>query len=431
MNSLFFHRTLTLGSFCLVLCCGCTQFKGSAPVPTSYGLLHRNVEMSELPQVRQVNHEQSVPDPAGEREEEREESSGQYLERQLDWLRGRGENHQASIRLLAEAEQIYNQATQARATDTTIRSMEATRSRYLQAAEIYNLAAHRWPDSALQEDAMFMAAESYFFGQRYPEADERYERVIKAYPKTRYLDQIQRRRFAIARYWLQVNQLDHQQFYEFNVSDESLPWRDQFNYALRILDQIRLDDPTGDIADDATLMAADACLEIGRFQQADSLFTDLIKTFPSSEHQYRAHWSGMLAKSRLYRGPHYGEEVLLEAEKLLAQLRRQFPQQTFQRQEQFARMQAEIHYKKAEREWVNGQFFDQRAAYGAARIYYQTLVSEYPDTPFAKPAQERLVATREKPAKPRQRFQWLADLFDDKDNVQELLKKPSAAEIQE
>ncbi len=406
-------------------CCGCTPFQKDAQSMTGFGLQHRNVESTKLPAVGQVNHEQAVVDVA--QREKRDESSGQFLERQLDWLRGREENLEAAVRLLAEAEQVYNRATNARATGNGVNATEEIEGVYLEAAEIYDLAAQRWPDSALEEDAMFMAAESYFFGKRYPEADERYERVVKNFPKSRYLDRVQRRRFSIAHYWIQVDEQDPQRFYEFNLTDETLPWRDRFNYAMRILDQIRLDDPTGDIADDATVMAADACLAIGRYQQAENLYSDLIKTFPSSEHQFHAHWLAIQTKLRLYRGPEYGDTTLVEAEKLLIQLRRQFPQKIQQRTQDVVRLQAEIHYKKAERQWSVGEFFHERASYGAARIYYRTLVEEYSDTPFAANARQRLVSTEGKPARPRQRLQWLADMFDEKDDVGKLLQDVPAS----
>ena len=409
----------------MLACSGCTRFQKDAPSVTGFGLLHRNVESTKLPTVGQVNHEQVVTESVSE--EKRDESSGQFLERQINWLRGRGENEQAAVRLLAEAEQIYNRATNARATGNGVNATEEIEELYLKAAEIYDLAALRWPDSALEEDAMFMAAESYFFGKLYPEADERYERVVTNFPKSRYLDRVQRRRFSIAHYWLQVDEQNRQMFYEFNLTDETLPWRDRFNYAVRILDQIRLDDPTGDIADDATVMAADACLAIGRYQQAENLYSDLIKTFPSSEHQFHAHWLAIQTKLRLYRGPEYGGTALLEAEKLLTQLRRQFPQQIRDRHEDVVRLRAEIHYKKAERQWSVAEFFHKRASYGAARIYYRTLVDDYSDTPFAANARQRLVSTEGRPSKPNQRLQWLANMFDDKEDIGKLLKDVPAS----
>ncbi|MDE0737088.1 MAG: hypothetical protein OSB47_14800, partial [Pirellulaceae bacterium] len=83
----------------ILACCGCTRFQKDAQSMTGFGLLHRNVESTKLPAVSQVNHEQVVVDV--ERGEKRDESSGQFLERQIDWLRGREENLQAAVRLLA------------------------------------------------------------------------------------------------------------------------------------------------------------------------------------------------------------------------------------------------------------------------------------------------------------------------------------------
>ena len=41
---------------------------------------------------------------------------------------------------------------------------------------------------------------------------------------------------------------------------------------------------------------------------------------------------------------------------------------------------------KAEREWTLGQYYDGKQYYGAARQYYQFLVENYPQTPFAEQA---------------------------------------------
>ena len=429
MKTELYRLGVVMGLTAWIACTGCSWSQKEIPAPTGFGLLDRNVENTKLPPIQQATHEQ--PQPTLTVDDEDEETSGQLLQKQFDWLRGRGENHKAAVRLLAEAEEIYNRATNARATGNGVAAVHQIEGLYLQAAELYDEAAARWPDSALNEDALFMAGESYFFAQRYPEADDRYERALKGYPKSRYLDRVQRRRFSIAHYWLQFNERDPQHFYEFNLTDETLPWRDRFNFALRILDQIRLDDPTGDVADDATLLAADSCLHIGRFQQADDLYTDLIKTFPSSEHQFRAHWMAVQTKLKLYRGPDYGDANLVAAGELLSQLQRQFGRQLKERREDVTRLQAEIHYRNAERQSTFGDFFYKRASYGAARLYYRTLVDEYADTPFVDQARQRLVAMQGKPARPHQRFQWLADIFDTKDDIEGLLAQPPSRKEQE
>ena len=75
--------------------------------------------------------------------------------------------------------------------------------------------------------------------------------------------------------------------------NQQRPWRDRHGHALRIYDKIRVDDPTGRLADDATLAAANEHFANGKFQKADDYFTDLRTAYPTSEHQFSAHFLGM------------------------------------------------------------------------------------------------------------------------------------------
>ena len=73
------------------------------------------------------------------------------------------------------------------------------------AAPKFAAAADRWPDSQLAMDGLFMAGESYFFADEYPQANLYYEKLVKAFPNNRYLDQVDKRRFSMANYWLDCN----------------------------------------------------------------------------------------------------------------------------------------------------------------------------------------------------------------------------------
>ena len=72
---------------------------------------------------------------------------------------------------------------------------------YDAAQEQFETAAFRWPDSQLEEDAMFMIGECAFFSDRYPDADKAYDKLIKKYSTTEHIGTISRRSFAMARYW--------------------------------------------------------------------------------------------------------------------------------------------------------------------------------------------------------------------------------------
>ena len=57
------------------------------------------------------------------------------------------------------------------------------------------------------------------------------------------------------------------------------------------------------------------------------------------------------------------------------------------------------------------EFYDRRDEIGAARIYYTSILHEYPDTPYAERALDRLKEVQNMPAKPPQYLTWLVNLF--------------------
>ena len=95
-------------------------------------------------------------------------------------------------------------------------------------------------------------------------------------------------------------------------------------HAIRVLDQIRFDDPTGRLADDATMRAASEYLRQQKYVEADEFLTDLRQTFPDSEHLFLAHMLGIQCKLELYAGPAYSGLVLEDAEKLVQKLTPRF-----------------------------------------------------------------------------------------------------------
>jgi outer membrane protein assembly factor BamD (BamD/ComL family) len=326
---------------------------------------------------------------------------------------GYGPNRAIARDLYSQAEDLYKQAA--------AKPENERRPLFVAAGEKYVEAAERWPGSAIEQDALFMAGESYFFADYYPKANDCYEKLIKAFPNNRYLDTVDQRRFAIARYWLEENRKNPESWYAVNLWDQERPWRDTHGYALRVYDKIRVDDPTGRLADDATLAAANEHFANRKFQKADEYYTDLRTAYPTSEHQFTAHFLGLKTKLMSYLGPDYGAGSLDDAEKLIKQIKRQFPREYAAEQEFIDRAAAEVRYKKAEKLFGYAQYFDGRSEYRAAGHYYQRVMNEYNDTPFAERSQARLQETSQLPPKPEQYVPWLVDAFPKRDKIQRLL----------
>ncbi|QDU97066.1 tetratricopeptide repeat protein [Lignipirellula cremea] len=398
------------------LCAGCQTFRDPGGV-----LAHQKVkdEMAREREVRQVAY---LDDEYYEEERERPPeplSLASFAPEKVysGWRRsymeatGRGRSPDAARGLYAAAEEIYRGAADQRAQSKEGDKGDRGRAEFVKAGNAYFSAAERWPDSALEQDALFMAGESYFFADHYYDANAQYEMVIEKYPNSKHLDTIESRRFKIAQFWLQYNEKRPQPFYTFNFTDETRPTRDMFGSSIRLYDKIRIDDPTGKLADDATLAAGVASLESGDFYKADSYFTDLRDAFPRSEHQFMAHYLGVQAKIKTYDGPAYAGDCLAEAAKLVQRMKTQFPDDFEKRREELNKTDAQIRYLRAEREWKMGQYYERLSQFGGSKFYYKLILRDFPGTPFADQAKERLAALSDKPDKPEQKMEWLVDIL--------------------
>lgn len=283
------------------------------------------------------------------------------------------------------------------------------------AAGFFRRAGDSAPGSALQQDALFMQAESHFFANELMDATKAYQKLQKDFPRNKYSDRIAARLFSISRYWIATSKAGSDAWYKVNLMDNSRPSYDAKGHAVKVLDQIRYDDPTGRLADDATIAAAEEYFRQQEFEKADEFLTDLRETFSDSDHMFPAHVMGIAAKLRVYAGPEYSGLVLEEAETLIRQVRERFPDKL--RDEKYATMiakaAAEVNYHKAERYMARATYRENRKEYGAAASEYRRLVTELPTAPQAKKARARLAAVSKLPPIPERPLSSLKTIFPD------------------
>lgn len=306
---------------------------------------------------------------------------------------GQGPNEQVARKALDEGDTLFRQ------------------KEYAKAASKYRRAYKRWPDSPLEEEALFKAAESEFFADRYSKADDEYALLIKKYSSTQYLSQAVIRRFAIGRYW-ELHDREHPHWpLTPNLVDRTRPMFDTGGHALRVYERIRLDDPTGPLADDATMATANAHFLDGHWEEADYHYGLLRSEFPKSEHQFQAHLLGLRCKLLRYQGPGYEGSPLDEAEDLATQLITQFPQELGGERERVVQVRASVRHQRALREWNMAEYYVKGKYYGAARIYYAKVAKEYPDTQLAQESRTRLEQLQAEPDNPTPPFQWLVNVL--------------------
>lgn len=283
--------------------------------------------------------------------------------------------------------------------------------KYDEAAKQFATAADRWPDTSLEEDAMFWRAESLFFGDRYAAAHEAYDKLLKKYTYSRYLDKAVARQFAIGRYWEQFQAAEPHWPTTPNLFDKTRPLFDTWGHALKAYESVRMNDPTGPLADDALMAEANAYFIRGRYEDA-ALNYDMLRTeYPKSEHQKNAHLLGIEAKQRMYQGPLYDGTPLKEAAELADQTLIRFGPTLGADRERLIEAKNRMIAEQAERDRAVGQYYEKNGYYGAARYYYSSLIEKYPHTPAAAQARQRLEQIKDLPAEPPDRLQWLTNLL--------------------
>ncbi len=299
------------------------------------------------------------------------------------------------------------------------------KSEFASAAKLFKRAAEAEPDSALAQDALFMQAESLFFADQLPAATDVYQKLQKDFPRNRHSDRVASRLFEITQYWIDTDKARPRGWWALNLFDPTRPRLDTEGHAIRVLDQIRYDDPTGRLADDATMAAAAEYIRQGDFEMADEFLKDLRDTFPDSDHFFVAHLLGIRAKLEIYGGPHYSGLVLEEAEKLIEQTRQRFPEKMQDQEiaEMVARASAEVAYRRAEHLFERARYREKRGENRAAAKYYQSILDDYPSTPLADQARERLEGIDGLPPVPPERLTWLQAVFPDSEKSPPLITK--------
>jgi outer membrane protein assembly factor BamD (BamD/ComL family) len=299
---------------------------------------------------------------------------------------------------------------------------------YGQALSKYKKAALYGRRAAIEQDALFMIAECYFFGDEYPDAIEAYEDLLARYPNTRHFDKVMQRLFVVARYWQDLQRARPRMTLNPNFTDASRPLFDTTGQSIKAYKTIWTHDSTGPLADDAIMLVANSYFENNRWEEASFFYDQLRTDYPQSPHLIKAFLLGFKAKLEAYQGPGYDRTPLDEAEELIEVLLAQFSDQLGEERVRILEARSQVRALQAEREWEMAQYFARGKHYGGARSYLQNLIDKYPETQFADLARKRLQELQGLPDTPPDRFGWVLKFIPQRNTLPKPISKPSVAQ---
>lgn len=301
------------------------------------------------------------------------------------------------------ARQLYNEG------DKLFREQK-----YEDAGKKFISAADRWPNSLLEEDALYMAGESYFFVDRYGKSRDSFDSLLKKYQNSRHLDRVVNRQFLIGRYWDEKGR-NHAQLNP-NFFDKTRPWFDTHGHGIKVYENIRLADPTGPLADDAVMAQGSAFFRDERHEDAAFQFEILRKDYPSSEHLKQAHLLGLQSYMSSYQGPQYDRTPLDNANKLVGSTMRNLSHQMPEEQPRLREAQSIIRNQTAERDFDLAEYYRRLGYNRAARQHYAVIMRDFADTAYGDRARQRMTETENLQPEPPDYFPWLTAWLGDKKN---------------
>ncbi|MBM3969716.1 MAG: tetratricopeptide repeat protein [Planctomycetes bacterium] len=320
-------------------------------------------------------------------------------------------------KLYDEAERLFQEQRYAEASKL-LKPLTKKKQSFLQIARFWNVEPeYREDHNRVREDSMFLLAESYFKEERFSEAKDYYEVLLKEYPSTRHLNTATKRLFVVGRTWLgfpefatsddvtPVNLEDpratpipkkqrppHAWVLIPNFTDKHRPTFDTPGNALDALKSIWMYDPRGPLADDAIMMTASHYFRVGNFSEADRYFSMLREEYPNSPHLQTSFVLGSHVKLMSYQGASYDEKQLEDARQLKESTLRLFP--NLPEKERLKDELAKIEEARAQRLWDLVELYGRKRKPKAQIIYAEELLQTYPKSSYAPQAREVLAKLR-------------------------------------
>jgi len=256
------------------------------------------------------------------------------------------------------------------------------------------------------EKARFFEAECQRMQLRYPDAAHTFNRMLNDFKFGVYREKAVARIFDIANYWLDDTrrQLEAENekkegkrmFVPWNFvhTDKTRPFLDEEGNALKMMENVYLNDPTGPHAEQALYMSGYVQFHRGNYKEADYLLSQLIemddKNGKKSKLRNQAIELCILAKNNSTGGPAYDPRKLVESLKLIHDTKMSNPEMATEKGKWLDDQAKMIRYMQAEKDYQIAEFYMRTGHPASAWFYYELVRRRYYGTEFHEKAVARM-----------------------------------------
>lgn len=210
------------------------------------------------------------------------------------------------------------------------------------------------------------------------EAFKAYQKVIDTYPYTELVDEVIEKEYKIAEQFFSGKKIKI-------VGKWQMPAKDK---AIEIFKAVADNAPYGKYADLAKFKAGMSYKDIQDYNSAILMFKDLIDRYPNSSVIDKARFQLAECSKLLAVKPAYDQTPTNLARKEFEDFLKKHPDSNMASDAK--KVVDKLKSSEAEHAYETGRFYEANRSPESAVIYYKDIVRNYPDTEWAKKAEERL-----------------------------------------
>ena len=252
----------------------------------------------------------------------------------------------------------------------------------------------------VHEEALFLLGECQRNQQNLREAEGHIKLYIKSYPYGKFTAQANENLFRIANYWLKgtidemkagEEERDGKRWFTMPASyvhfSNDMPFTDAEGHAIVLLEEVRLNDIRGKLAEKALFYIATVKFYREDYKDADFYYSQIVDQYPKSELAAKAMKQSIICKQIANGGTAYDTRLVEKCRGYLEEFSRSYPgKDTDWIQKQLV----SINQQQADRDFNIGEFYRRTGHPGSAYFYYELVRRRYPNTDYAKKADDRM-----------------------------------------
>jgi len=237
-----------------------------------------------------------------------------------------------------------------------------------------------FPESNYCDLAQYSIGRALEAEGEYEDAIEEYQKVIEDYPNTQLFGHVLEKQRAIADRFFDLGVQNEERFFLLRGSN--------FDKAIETYRKLIENQPFTELSAEAQYRIGLCYFKLELYDEASAEFQKVIDFYPASKWTAEAAFSGAECKFNQALPSEYDKTAVDDAISKFRYFLRMYPDST--RTHEAHSKIAQLQETAAEHDFKIGMYYHHNMRYDSARVYFDSILREYPETEWARKARETL-----------------------------------------